>query len=136
LAAILAVSQSLQELHKRLATSMMASTSDSAVDYVVSETEHTPAILALLKTKELQLQVEVNKCAELRAENVLLQKKLRVFHGDSFAASRQLQGYKRLKLHSTTRMLHSTPHIASGQPGVLLSTASCLTEHWEGLQLI
>jgi hypothetical protein len=78
LAAILAVSQTLQDLHKRLASSMMASTSDSATDYAAETTEQTPGVLALLKSKELQLQVQVDKCAQLRAENVLLYKKLQV----------------------------------------------------------
>jgi len=78
LAAILAVSQTLQDLHKRLASSMMSSTSDSAMDYAAEKTEQTPGVLALLKSKELQLQVQVDKCAQLRAENVLLYKKLQV----------------------------------------------------------
>lgn len=78
LAAILAVSQTLQDLHKRLASSMMSSTSDSAIDYAADKTEQTPGVLALLKSKELQLQVQVDKCAQLRAENVLLYKKLQV----------------------------------------------------------
>ena len=78
LTAILSVSQNLQELHKRLASSMMASTSDSAVDYVADGATHSSQVLSLLKTKEQQLQHEVNKCAELRAENVLLQKRLQV----------------------------------------------------------
>ena len=78
LAAILAVSQTLQDLHKRLACSMMSPTSDSAIDYAADETEQTPEVLALLKSKELQLQVQVDKCAQLRAENVLLYKKLQV----------------------------------------------------------
>lgn len=76
LTAILSVSQNLQELHKRLASSMMASTSDSAVGYVADGATHSSQVLSLLKTKEQQLQHEVNKCAELRAENVLLQKRL------------------------------------------------------------
>lgn len=78
LAAILAVSQTLQDLHKRLASSTMSSTSDSAIDYAAEEMEQTPGVLALLKSKELQLQVQVDKCAQLRAENVLLNKKLQV----------------------------------------------------------
>lgn len=76
LAAILAVSQTLQDLHKRLASSMMSSTSDSAIDYIADKPEQTPGVLALLKSKELQLQVQVDKCAQLRAENVLLHKRL------------------------------------------------------------
>ena len=75
---ILAVSKNLQDLHKQLASSMMASTSDSAVDYVADGTAHSSQVLALLSAKEQQLQHEVNKCKELRAENVLLQKKLQV----------------------------------------------------------
>lgn len=78
LSAILTVSQNLQDLHKRLASSMMASTSDSAVDYVAEDSRHLPQVLALLKSKEQQLQLEVNKCAELQAEKVILQKKLQV----------------------------------------------------------
>ncbi|KAA6417017.1 MAG: hypothetical protein FRX49_13018 [Trebouxia sp. A1-2] len=54
----------------------MSSTSDSAIDYAAEEMEQTPGVLALLKSKELQLQVQVDKCAQLRAENVLLNKKL------------------------------------------------------------
>ena len=78
LTAILSVSLNLQDLHKRLASSMMASVSDSAVDYVADGAAHSSQVLSLLKDKEQQLQHEVNKCAELRAENVLLQKKLQV----------------------------------------------------------
>ena len=77
LAAIFAVSQTLQDLHKRLASSMMSSTSDSAIDYA-EKTEQTPGVVPLLKSKELQLQDQVDKCAQLRAEHVLLYKKLQV----------------------------------------------------------
>ena len=53
--------------------------SDSAVDYVVDGVEqHTDGLLALLKAKEERLQIEVNKCAELRAENIILTKQLQV----------------------------------------------------------
>lgn len=76
LSAILAVSQSLQELHKRLASSIMTSTSDSALVFVSEDAVHIPEVLAQLKSKERQLQIQVDKCTELRAENVLLQKKL------------------------------------------------------------
>lgn len=57
----------------------MVSTSDSALDYVVDSTgEHTAEVLTLLKRKEERLQIEVNKCAELRAENMMLTKQLQV----------------------------------------------------------
>ena len=46
--------------------------------YVADGATHSSQVLSLLKTKEQQLQHEVNKCAELRAENVLLQKRLQV----------------------------------------------------------
>ncbi|DBB03371.1 TPA: hypothetical protein ACH3X3_010743 [Trebouxia sp. C0006] len=62
---------------------MMSSTSDSAIDYAADETEQTPEVLALLKSKELQLQVQVDKCAQLRAENVLLYKKLQALSNPS-----------------------------------------------------
>lgn len=78
LSAILAVSQNLQDLHKRLASSLMTSTSDSALDFVSEDAVHVPEVFAQLKSKERQLQIQVDKCAELRAENVLLQKKLQV----------------------------------------------------------
>lgn len=79
LSAILAVSNNLQDLHRRLATSLMVSTSDSALDYVVEGVEqHTEEVLTLLKSKEERLQIEVNKCAELRAENMMLTKQLQV----------------------------------------------------------
>lgn len=57
----------------------MVSTSDSAVDYIVDSTEqHSAEVLTLLKKKEDRLQIEVNKCAELRAENMMLAKQLQV----------------------------------------------------------
>ena len=66
----------------------MASASDSAVDYIVDGNEqHTDELLALLKAKEERLQIEVNKCAELRAENVLLTKQLQVSTPSRFASS-------------------------------------------------
>lgn len=73
------VSKNLQELHHRLASSLMVSKSDSAMDYVVDGVEqHTAEVLTLLKRKEERLQTEVNKCAELRTENLLLTKQLQV----------------------------------------------------------
>ena len=79
LSAILAVSNNLQDLHRRLATSLMVSTSDSALDDVVEGVEqHAEEVLTLLKSKEERLQIEVNKCAELRAENIMLTKQLQV----------------------------------------------------------
>ena len=79
LSAILAVSKSLQDLHQRLASSLLVSTSDSALEYVVDSTEQqTAEVLTLLKRKEERLQIEVNKCAELRAENMMLTKQLQV----------------------------------------------------------
>lgn len=49
------------------------------MDYVVDGVEqHTAEVLTLLKRKEERLQTEVNKCAELRTENLLLTKQLQV----------------------------------------------------------
>lgn len=79
MSAILAVSKNLQDLHQRLASSLMVSTSDSALNYIVDSTEqHSAEVLTLLKKKEDRLQIEVNKCAELKAENMMLAKQLQV----------------------------------------------------------
>lgn len=79
LSAIVAVSKNLHDLHQRLASSLMVSKSDSAMNYVVDGVEqHTAEVLTLLKRKEERLQIEVNKCAELRTENLMLTKQLQV----------------------------------------------------------
>ena len=75
----MAVSKNLQDLHQRLASSLLVSKSDSAVNYTVEDMEqHTAEVLTLLKRKEERLQIEVNKCAELRTENLMLTKQLQV----------------------------------------------------------
>ena len=75
----MAVSKNLQDLHQRLASSLMVSKSDSAMSYTVNGVEqHTAEVLTLLKRKEERLQIEVNKCAELRTENLMLTKQLQV----------------------------------------------------------
>lgn len=79
LSAIVAVSKNLQDLHQRLASSLMVSKSDTALNYAVDGVEqHTAEVLTLLKKKEERLQIEVNKCAELRTENLMLTKQLQV----------------------------------------------------------
>ncbi|KAL3146117.1 hypothetical protein ABBQ38_015465 [Trebouxia sp. C0009 RCD-2024] len=89
LSAIVAVSKNLQDLHQRLASSLMVSKSDTALNYAVDGVEqHTAEVLTLLKKKEERLQIEVNKCAELRTENLMLTK--------------QLQGLTSSRQHSNT----------------------------------
>lgn len=88
MSAILVVSKNLQDLHQRLASSLMVSTSNSALNYVVDSTEqHTAEVLTLLKRKEERLQIEVNKCAELRAENMMLTKQLQVSTAQQLSAA-------------------------------------------------
>ena len=66
----------------------MVSTSNSALNYVVDSTEqHTAEVLTLLKGKEERLQIEVNKCAELRAENMMLTKQLQVSTAQQLSAA-------------------------------------------------
>ena len=49
------------------------------MNYTVDGMEqHTAEVLTLLKRKEERLQIEVNKCAELRKENLMLTKQLQV----------------------------------------------------------
>lgn len=79
LAAITGVRQALHDLHKRLAPSLTHATSDTRLDYIPSGTQHQDVDgLAVLKAKEEQLQVEVNRCRSLTAENDLLHKQLQV----------------------------------------------------------
>ena len=78
LAAIKAVRQSLQDLHKRLAPSLSHTNSETALSYVAPTEQQDTDPLAALKAKEEQLQLEVNRCRRLTAENALLNKQLQV----------------------------------------------------------
>ena len=80
LAAIKAVSQSLQDLHRRLAPTLTHTTSETALNYVSPAQQQEGNSLAALKAKEEQLQVEVNRCRRLATENALLNKQLQVLY--------------------------------------------------------